>query len=238
MTSPPILLLRLEGPLQSWGSRSRWDVRDTEPEPTKSGLIGLIGCALGYPMGDRRLQDELDAGLRFGYRVESPGTLLEDFHTITGRLPTADGKARESTIISPRFYLEDAGFLVGFEETGTVVGLIERCQGALRDPVWPLFLGRKACIPTRPLLEAPAEAFTSLEDALRRQPWRHDGLPARRDRPRILAWIEAGASSGGRRSDRPEAIRTNAARQYDFVTMVELGVIAPPGVPEPKEANA
>ena len=44
----PILFLRLEGPLQSWGIRSRWDVRETQPEPTKSGVIGLLGCALGY----------------------------------------------------------------------------------------------------------------------------------------------------------------------------------------------
>jgi CRISPR system Cascade subunit CasD len=41
------LFLRLEGPLQSWGERARWDVRDTAPEPTKSGVIGLLACALG-----------------------------------------------------------------------------------------------------------------------------------------------------------------------------------------------
>ena len=42
------LFLRLEGPLQSWGERGRWSVRDTALEPTKSGVIGLIACALGY----------------------------------------------------------------------------------------------------------------------------------------------------------------------------------------------
>ena len=41
-----ILLLRLEGPLQSWGGRARWDVRDTGRIPTKSGIVGLLGCAL------------------------------------------------------------------------------------------------------------------------------------------------------------------------------------------------
>ena len=43
-----IMLLRLEGVLQSWGERSRWDHRDTSDMPTKSALIGLLGCAMGY----------------------------------------------------------------------------------------------------------------------------------------------------------------------------------------------
>ncbi|RLI63234.1 MAG: type I-E CRISPR-associated protein Cas5/CasD, partial [Promethearchaeia archaeon] len=29
--------MRLEGPLQSWGLESRWDMRDTGTEPSKSG---------------------------------------------------------------------------------------------------------------------------------------------------------------------------------------------------------
>src|SRR5579859_3193440 len=94
----PILLLRLEGPLQSWGSRARWDVRDTQTEPTKSGIVGLLGCALGYPMGDARLETELDAGFRFGVRVENPGSVLEDYQTITDFLPTADGRYKHSGI--------------------------------------------------------------------------------------------------------------------------------------------
>lgn len=36
-----ILLLRLEGLLQSWGEHSRWDHRDSSDMPTKSGVIGL-----------------------------------------------------------------------------------------------------------------------------------------------------------------------------------------------------
>src|SRR5688572_27664508 len=93
-----ILLMRLEGPLQSWGMRSRWDVRDTQPEPTKSGVVGLLGCALGYPTDDRRLENELDAGLRFGVRVESPGRILEDYQTVTEFLPTAQGTFRHSGV--------------------------------------------------------------------------------------------------------------------------------------------
>ena len=43
------LLLRLAGPMQSWGLESRFDQRDTGREPSKSGVLGLICAALGKP---------------------------------------------------------------------------------------------------------------------------------------------------------------------------------------------
>ena len=48
-----VLVLRLEGPLQSWGERSRWDVRETADRPTKSAVIGLLGAALGLKRNSR-----------------------------------------------------------------------------------------------------------------------------------------------------------------------------------------
>jgi len=41
------LLIPLVGPMQSWGTRSRFDHRDTEREPSKSGVIGLVCAAIG-----------------------------------------------------------------------------------------------------------------------------------------------------------------------------------------------
>jgi len=232
----PILLMRLEGPLQSWGTRSRWDVRDTQPEPTKSGIVGLLGCALGYPLGDPRLEHELDAGLRFGVRVEHAGQVCCDFHTVTDFLPMADGKykyqgatsgraleklrtdpsAVPATIISPRYYLEDAAFLVALEETGAVAGLLARCAAALRRPVWPLFLGRKACVPTRPIFAGLVEEYADLDEALRQYPWSWLGAggvnrtahpPAQR-----MAYVEDPTGP----LVRQDAVRSNAARQYAF----------------------
>jgi CRISPR system Cascade subunit CasD len=37
-----VLLLRLAGPMQAWGTQSRFVNRDTELEPSKSGVIGLL----------------------------------------------------------------------------------------------------------------------------------------------------------------------------------------------------
>lgn len=77
------LFLRLEGPLQAWGLRARWGERDTADAPTKSGVIGLLGCALGLRRDDARLR-ELSEALRFGVRVDMAGTRLRDYHTTGG----------------------------------------------------------------------------------------------------------------------------------------------------------
>ena len=72
------LLLRLAGPMQSWGTRSRFTERDTELEPSKSGVIGLICAALGRTRTES--VDDLSQ-LRMGVRVDFQGTLSRDFHT-------------------------------------------------------------------------------------------------------------------------------------------------------------
>ena len=75
-----VLLLRLAGPLQSWGSASRFTRRGTDPQPTKSGIVGLLAAAEG-----RRREDPIEdlSGLRLGVRVERPGVLIGDFQTAT-----------------------------------------------------------------------------------------------------------------------------------------------------------
>ncbi len=74
-----VLFLRLEGPLQSWGVGSNWVVRETASEPSRSGVIGLLCCALG-----RRRSEPLDdlTDLSMGVRVDRPGVRLRDYHTV------------------------------------------------------------------------------------------------------------------------------------------------------------
>lgn len=250
----PILLLRLEGPLQAWGTRARWDVRDTGQEPTKSGIVGLLGCAFGYARGNPLLEKELDAGLRMGVRVEHPGAILEDFQTITDFLPTANGsfkhsgvktgtnlaKIREnseatpSTIISPRQYLEDAAFLVALEETDIAPGLLGRCAIALQNPRWPLYLGRKALIPSRPIFVELSEDFENITEALQQYPWSWLGgeMNDRKQRPETVeAFIESKDRPAGvvdAPSMRQDSVRINAARVYAFRQVWRLRPFAPP----------
>ena len=161
-----VLLLRLEGPLQSWGVRARWDVRDSSDRPTKSGVIGLIGNAMGLSRSDRRLV-ELGNLFRFGIRIDRSGEKMVDFHTVSGALPSADGRrkgteAKPYTILTPRTYLQDASFLAGLEGCWE---LVEECAAAVSRPRRPYFLGRKCCPPSVPVF-VKVERGGTLEEAL------------------------------------------------------------------------
>ncbi|CAJ36459.1 type I-E CRISPR-associated protein Cas5/CasD [Methanocella arvoryzae] len=208
MDNPLLLLLRLEGPMQSWGLKARWDIRDTGDEPTKSGIIGLLGCALGYARKDPRLTDELDSQLRIGIRVECPGEIARDYHTVSGELRTAEGKLRETTIVSFRDYLQDAAFLVVLEGPGE---LLTRISNALKDPVWPIYLGRKSCPPTRPVFETLTTDYASIDDALSRHPWSSGTMEARKAHPKELKCIVEDLSGPYQRTDR---MTKSPARMY------------------------
>ena len=164
-----VLLLRLSGPMQSWGVQSRFGVRDTGLEPSKSGVVGLLCAALGRSR-DRPVDDL--AALRLGVRADQEGRLLRDFHTAgrEGYLRADGSLERRNLIVSSRYYLADARFLVGL--SGTDLDLLEHLHAALRDPVWPLYLGRKAFPPGEPVwLPDGLRRGVGLEEALEGYPW-------------------------------------------------------------------
>src|SRR5215203_1332100 len=96
-----VLLIRLTGPMQSWGVQSRFGVRDTGLEPSKSGVVGLLCAALGRPRGEP-VADL--AALERGVRVDREGRLMRDYHTAQNVL-RADGSGRQDTVVSQRYYL-------------------------------------------------------------------------------------------------------------------------------------
>jgi len=159
------LLLCLAGPLQSWGVQSRFSVRDTGLEPSKSGVVGLLCAALGRP----RSAPIADlAALRLGVRADREGIMARDFHTAQQVLKAGGGI--KNTEPSNRYYLADAAFLVGL--AGDDLDLLRALHAALRDPVWPLYLGRKAFVPGEPLwLEDGLREDTKLCAALETYPW-------------------------------------------------------------------
>lgn len=143
----PTLLIRLQGPMQSWGTRSHFDERDTGLEPSKSGVVGLLAAALGRSRGEPI--DDL-AALHMGVRVDREGIIRYDYQTAMGVFHANGSKAQEGeTVQSWRYYLADAVFLVGLE--GSDRALLESIDAALRNPRWCLYLGRKGYLPSRPI---------------------------------------------------------------------------------------
>jgi CRISPR system Cascade subunit CasD len=130
--------------MQSWGVQSRFSVRDTGREPSKSGVVGLLCAALGRPRDEP--VDDL-AALRMGVRVDQEGRVQYDYQTAMDVLKASGGT--KDTEPSRRYYLADARFLVGLE--GDDLDLLKTLHEALRDPHWPLYLGRKAFPPGEPV---------------------------------------------------------------------------------------
>ncbi|GAA4978926.1 type I-E CRISPR-associated protein Cas5/CasD [Yinghuangia aomiensis] len=171
-----VLLLRLAAPLQSWGYSSVFNRRETRAEPTKSGIIGLLAAAQG-----RAREDDITdlAAVRLGVRVDQPGTLLRDFHTVSdyrGRpllqsgvnakgiqKPTSPAKY---THVTQRYYLQDAVFLAAVEGPEP---LVEALDDAVRNPAFPLSLGRRSCVPTQPI--SLGLRHGGVDAVLREEPW-------------------------------------------------------------------
>ena len=137
------LLLRLAAPLQSWGADSKFEIRKTNREPTKSGVIGLLAAALGLRRDETEALQRLNR-LRFGVRVDQEGSLLVDFHTAGNPTPAEvcqarkKGKVSGASYITWRHYLSDAIFLAGLESDDEA--LLEELQTGEFGKVGQAFL--------------------------------------------------------------------------------------------------
>ncbi len=171
------LFLRLSGLMQSWGTSSRFQLRRTDGYPSKSGILGLLLCAKGVCREDSsRALAELTP-LLMGVRVDRSGTFDWDYHTAGAKIGNRQAKGgiketasthKPETLLSRRQYLYDASFLVALQGDSDTVA---RYAGHLQNPVWPVFLGRKCCVPGEPVF-AGSGYFGSLTDALASRHWR------------------------------------------------------------------
>lgn len=159
------LALCLDAPMQSWGIRSRFTTRETTTEPTKSGIVGLLGAALGIPRDDSTRLDQL-AKLRMGIRVDREGILERDYHTAQN-VPTTAGTGHR-TVVSQRYYLADALFLVVLQ--GDDTDLLTKAAEAIRRPHWPLCFGRKTFPPARPLITNSQDSHLRTGAGLQEKP--------------------------------------------------------------------
>ena len=126
------LLLRFAGPMQSWGVDSNYGVRQTERQPSKSGIVGLLAAAQGRLRGES--VEDLSA-LRMGVRVDQEGTLQSDFQMVRGI---------KDSYVTRRYYLSDAVFVVGIESDNEE--MLRNIANAVQHPKFPLYLGRRAYV--------------------------------------------------------------------------------------------
>jgi CRISPR system Cascade subunit CasD len=163
LTDKGYLALRLDGPLQSWGFDSQYNRRNTGLMPTKSAIAGMCCAAMGLPRGSDKEQEFLT---KFGMvrmttiaipkqwtKKDLPVRRLQDYHTVQNTR-RASGALNTDCVLTHRQYLTDAVFGVLLEGPAVVLAEISE---ALADPKWGIWLGRKTCIPSTPVLVGMSE---------------------------------------------------------------------------------
>lgn len=190
MCAEACLALRMCSPMQSWGVDSRFNRRNTASMPSRSAVCGMLCAALGLSRGSEEEQSLLkelssvrmtalnvqkkknvpasvedafldsitDSGAQDDRQPRFPMRRMQDYHTVLGTR-SAEGNNRFNAVLTYRQYLTDALFFVFL--CGNME-LVDRLAKAVQDPVWGLWLGRKACIPSLPVY---AGTFPTREEA-------------------------------------------------------------------------
>lgn len=207
------IILRLDGPMQAWGTHTFEDQRPTNMFPTRSGLLGLIGACLGIDRRDMVSQKNLAASVEFCVRVDNSrlvygdgvikhGRKGSDFHTVLNARKV-DGSTNTNAIVSRREYLFDAVFTVAAGEQPNPPFTLDEIAKSLRKPVYTPTLGRRSCPIAAPISDGKiVEASDALD---------------------LLAVVEPVGgliySEGSLKSDRPIPIRDSPRygrhRQFD-----------------------
>lgn len=186
-----ILLLRLESPLLAFGGVMVDAYGFTDDIPSASLLTGLLGNALGYRRSDHVQLQALQDRLHYSVRIDRSGQRMTDYQTAELNKDDAGWTTRGA----PEGRAGGAGTYAGqhqryrdyHADAAVTVALtlmpagdepdVESLARALQQPARPLFIGRKPCLPSSPLLLGVVEA-ESLEQALRGAPMA-DGADAR-----------------------------------------------------------
>lgn len=233
-----ILVLRLDAPLLSFGTTAVDQHRRTQPFPALSMLTGLLANAMGFDHRDTAQLDDLQSRLRYAARCDRRGTVLVDYQTVSldqpfliegwttrgrpeGRGGSADNKT--GTHIRHRHFHADSLHTVVLTFAPGTPDL-DAVEHALQEPARPLFIGRKCCLPSRPLLWGRIQA-PSLVAALEQVPL--DKL--RGDTPPLQAWWPMDES----RDSKEEIIATVDERDWAGQVhggrrLLRHGLVSPP----------
>ena len=132
------LLLKLAGPLQSWGTSSDFETRHTDLYPSKSAVIGLIAASLGYKRNDKERIQKLN-DLDFAVRIDQKGNLLRDYHT--AKSYKNNGEVNR-TYVTNRYYIEDGIFSIALGHDNNEI--MEEISYGLQNPYFQTYMGRRA----------------------------------------------------------------------------------------------
>lgn len=165
------LILKLQGPMQSWGEHTFEGKRPSGNFPTRSALLGLLGACLGIRRNEAgRLQQLADSVVfavrkeeRFRIRHDGRKTSLPiikatDYHTVRDAREDYSGLKSHETIQTWREYLFDAAYTVAVWNTDVATMSLVELEQAVKSPHFTPYLGRRSCPLSRPLFETSFSA--------------------------------------------------------------------------------
>lgn len=173
------LVLRFDAPLMAFGGVAIDHVGPVRDFPAASMLTGLAANALGWSWSDGAAHRGFQARLVFAARRETEGALLTD--TQNARLEKTDkgwtargapegrtGSSYDAPHRRLRDYRADCSVrLVMRMDPAGASPTLDDLSEAFDKPARPLFLGRKPCLPSAPLLANGAGRWVVAENAYR-----------------------------------------------------------------------
>ncbi len=167
-------IFQLYGPLVSWGEIAVGGTRRSALHPSRSAILGIVAAALGIKREAEEALDALNRSLSVAVRVDVPGTLLTDYHTIQVPKKTRGASyltrkdemdalpEKIGTILSSREYRCDAYSLAAICLRDDRLAL-EQIVEAIQHPTFHIYLGRKSAPPALPLHPQIIEADNLVE---------------------------------------------------------------------------
>lgn len=177
---PNYLTFQVYGPFAAFGSIAVGEIRGISSSPAKSAILGLVAGALGVDRFDDRVHRNLAEAYTMAVRMDAPGRILRDFHTIQSSRPgkgVVHNNRREelesgapiNTITSRRDYLNDTVCMVCLKPSHSPPYSLEDLAQALEYPNYMPYIGRKSCPLGLPLAPAIIEG-DSFQDVLMQRP--------------------------------------------------------------------
>lgn len=232
MTGSEYLVFRLAGVLSAFGAPAIGEQRPVWEAPSKSGILGLVGAALGLDRDQTSGLDTLQDALSYAVRLDTPGRPSRDFHTAESPRGLGHRTRRDelaapelTTILSDRRYRSDVVYTVALWRCGAIGPSLTVLARALQRPRYVLYLGRKSCplsAPPRPLvLNAPdiRAAFDAHD--------RRAGRP--QDDGKAPIWCDIGAPGIEDGTSRTRRDRVRDRGRWLFETRTEGRLAAVPG---------
>ena len=178
------LLFTLYSPLAAMGEVAVSGRRPGWERPARSAIIGLVAAALGITRSQKKFHGALESQYGFAIQEDSSGVRMQDFHTtqtpkrVRGHKKEINTRFDElatdssnlHTVVSHREYCSDAFFTVAlWEGASSVNWSLKELMAALKEPVFVLYFGRKACplgLPTNPAIIKAVDVVKALQSRM------------------------------------------------------------------------